>query len=161
MLHAQATWSGGGTDDNWSTGDNWDGIAPIDGDGLIFAGATRLVNTNNLTLMTSAWMRFDTGGFKLYGNLLAFAQGITNVAGTNNIGLIMNWGGASWYFDVAAGSELIMAGNQPSRPAIIPISAAEFTGSRGHTSNRSTTPRLSRITSIHALPEFRADQTHP
>ena len=112
QLHAQTTWSGGGLDNNWSTPDNWGGIGPIDGDGLIFAGATRPVNTNDLALTTSAWMRFDNGGFALHGNPLTFAQGITNVAGTNIIGLDLSWSGTARFFDVAAGSELVMAGNQ-------------------------------------------------
>src|SRR5262245_16441595 len=84
-LRAQLTWSGGGGDDNWSTGANWAGTPPADGDALVFAGSTRLVNTNDLSLTTSAWLRFDTNGFKLWGNALAFSAGITNSTGTNQI----------------------------------------------------------------------------
>ncbi len=111
-LRAQLTWSGGGGDDNWSTGANWAGTPPADGDALIFAGSTRLVNTNDLSLTTNAWLRFDSGGFKLWGNPLACGAGITNSTGVNQIGLDLTWSSTARTFHVAAGSELIIAGNE-------------------------------------------------
>jgi len=44
-----AVWSGGGTDDNWSSNPNWqDGLAPGDaGDAVTFAGTTRLTPDMN------------------------------------------------------------------------------------------------------------------
>ena len=36
------TWNGGGADNNWSTGQNWNGGTPGLGDGLYFGGTTRL-----------------------------------------------------------------------------------------------------------------------
>src|SRR5262245_48152219 len=109
---AQLTWSGGGGDDNWSTGANWAGTPPAEGDALIFAGSTRLVNTNDLSLATNAWLRFDSGDFKLWGNALAFGSGITNSTGTNQVGLDLTWSSTSRTFHVAAGSELILAGTE-------------------------------------------------
>jgi autotransporter-associated beta strand protein len=111
-LRAQLTWSGAGGDDNWSTGLNWAGTPPVAGDALIFAGSARLVNTNDLSLATSAWLRFDSGNFKLWGNPLAFVGGITNSTGTNQIGMDITWSSTSRVFNVAAGSELIIAGNE-------------------------------------------------
>src|SRR6185295_6018587 len=111
-LRAQLTWSGGGGDDNWSTGANWAGTPPAAGDALIFAGSTRLVNTNDLTLTSNAWLRFDSGNFTLWGNALACGAGITNSTGTNRIGLDLNWSSTARTFNVAAGSELIIAGNE-------------------------------------------------
>src|SRR5713101_1366660 len=42
------TWSGNGTNDNWSQGANWSGAAPVDSTPLIFLGANRQTNINNL-----------------------------------------------------------------------------------------------------------------
>jgi autotransporter-associated beta strand protein len=48
-LAAQKMWSGLGADANWSTPANWvGGVAPVDGDDLVFpAGASQLTNTND------------------------------------------------------------------------------------------------------------------
>ena len=108
-LRAQLTWSGAGGDDNWSTGANWAGTPPTTGDALIFAGSTRLVNTNDLT-MTNAWLRFDSGDFKLWGNALSFTNGITNSTGVNQIGTDLSWSSTARNIHVAAGSELVIAG---------------------------------------------------
>src|SRR3954469_13732954 len=83
---AQLTWSGLGADANWSTPANWAGVAPVNGDALIFAGSTQLVNTNDLPLTTNTWLRFDAGNFNLSGNPLILSGGITNSTGVNTIG---------------------------------------------------------------------------
>src|SRR5690349_7389579 len=44
---ADRTWNGGGGDNNWSTGANWGGAAPVNNDNLIFSGSTRTSNTND------------------------------------------------------------------------------------------------------------------
>ncbi len=42
------TWTGGGGDNNWTTGANWQGgSAPGNGDSLVFSGTNRLNNNNN------------------------------------------------------------------------------------------------------------------
>ncbi len=46
---ASRIWSGGGTDNNWSTAGNWGGTAPKAGDTLTFGGTIGLNNTNDLT----------------------------------------------------------------------------------------------------------------
>jgi autotransporter-associated beta strand protein len=111
-LRAQLTWSGAGGDANWSTGANWAGTPPVTGDALIFAGSTQLVNTNDLILTSNAWLRFNSGNFTLWGNALACGSGTTNTTGTNRIALDLSWNSASRTFNVAAGSELIIAGNE-------------------------------------------------
>ena len=46
---ADRTWSGAGTDNNWSIGANWGGTAPVAGDTLFFGGASRTSNSNDIS----------------------------------------------------------------------------------------------------------------
>ncbi|MDB6024780.1 MAG: phosphohydrolase [Verrucomicrobiales bacterium] len=84
-------WSGGGTDGNWSTVANWDGVAPVTGDKLIFNGTTRLINTNNISGLSVPSVNFNSDGFALYGNALTVTAAITNATGNNalNAGLTL------------------------------------------------------------------------
>src|SRR5437868_4181463 len=50
---AVVTWTGGGADANWSTGQNWGGAAPAGGDLLVFDGNIQLTNHNNLSAAAS------------------------------------------------------------------------------------------------------------
>ena len=70
---AQSTWTGGGTDNNWSTAANWD-TAPVSPTSLTFAGNTRPVNNNDLSI-TANDITFDSaaGAFTLNGNSLGLA----------------------------------------------------------------------------------------
>ena len=49
VTYSPPTWTGGGTNTNWSTAANWGGTALAAGSDLIFAGSTGLNNTNDLT----------------------------------------------------------------------------------------------------------------
>ena len=92
-------WDGGGADNNWSTGANWDQNAvPIFPIALTFAGTTRLTNNNDLAGLTASSLTFDAaaGPFALGGNDLTLAGGIgfngapvTPVTQTVNLG--MTW----------------------------------------------------------------------
>lgn len=78
---AMATWTGGGTDDNWTTAANWGGTAPNAGDDLIFAGSTRLTPVNDFPPDTSfASVTFSAGaqGFILSGNRILLTGSIIN-----------------------------------------------------------------------------------
>jgi len=66
-IHA-ATWSGGGTNGNWSTAANWDSL-PANGDNLIFSGTTGQNNTNDL-LTSVGDVTFSTSGWAISGNLI-------------------------------------------------------------------------------------------
>ena len=111
---ADRTWTGGGVDNNWSTGANWGGPAPAANDNLIFSGAVRLNNTNDFVGLSVNWIRFANGGFTLNGNPLTLgnsASALTNSAGTNIIALnlaVATANSQSW--NIAAGSELRLAG---------------------------------------------------
>src|SRR5437773_933039 len=80
---ALKTWSGAGGDNNWSTGANWGGTAPVNGDILVFSGATRQNNTNDISTLSVNGLAFANNGFMLNGNLLSLNGPLTNSAGTN------------------------------------------------------------------------------
>lgn len=66
-------WDGGGANNNWSTGANWDNdVVPIFPIALTFTGNSRLANNNDLTGATAASITFDSaaGAFVLGGNPL-------------------------------------------------------------------------------------------
>ena len=44
----ERVWTGAGTDDNWSTGANWGGTAPVSGEPLLFGLSARQANINDL-----------------------------------------------------------------------------------------------------------------
>lgn len=74
------TWDGGGTDNLWSTGGNWDNnTVPVFASPLTFAGSTRLNNTNDLTGVSASSITFDAaaGAFTLNGNSLGLNGNIS------------------------------------------------------------------------------------
>lgn len=79
---ADKTWDGGGGNDNWTTGANWDGdVAPVAGDNLIFAGTTRLTPNNDFpadTIFGAITFTNTAGAFVISGNRLDFSGTITN-----------------------------------------------------------------------------------
>ncbi|MBP7948586.1 MAG: autotransporter-associated beta strand repeat-containing protein [Verrucomicrobiales bacterium] len=87
MAHAAnsgTTWDGGGSDDNWGTGANWnpDG-APSPGNtvDLTFAGTTRLTPVNNYTAFDdfrSIFFDATAGAFSLSGNAIDLFGKIEN-----------------------------------------------------------------------------------
>ena len=85
---AEYTWTGGGSDANWTTGDNWGGAAPagVNTDAIHMAGATQLapvVDTDGPWVLNELY--FDSGAesFTLSGNMLRFA-GSASVIVRNN-----------------------------------------------------------------------------
>lgn len=82
--HAQIrTWTGGGTDDYWSTGANWGGTAPgVTGGTLVFAGSTRLTPDNtNVTSVNGITFAAGADSFTLGGDGFTLAGDITNNSG--------------------------------------------------------------------------------
>lgn len=90
---ANKTWDGGGEDDFWLTGANWNGnSAPGATDPLFFTGTVRLANTNNFadaTVFSGITFNTPAGAFILSGNQMTLGGGITNnqVVVTETIGL--------------------------------------------------------------------------
>ena len=111
---ANKTWSGLGSDANWSTAANWVGTAPTNADNLIFSGTTQPNNTNSISNLTNGWVAFNNGGFTLNGNPITLNNAsatFTNSSGTNIINLnvtIPSANSQSW--NIAAGSELRLGG---------------------------------------------------
>lgn len=102
-------WNGGGTDDNWSTADNWSGVAVANGSPLIFAGGTRPANVNDIAGLVVPSLTFNNGGFSLSGNSVTNTVALTNAAGVNTLGLELAWdttGAKTW--SLASGSELVL-----------------------------------------------------
>jgi len=66
-----STWSGGGTDTNWSTVANWN-TPPGSIGALTFAGSTGLTNNNDLSGFAASSITFDAaaGAFTLNGNAI-------------------------------------------------------------------------------------------
>src|SRR5437016_5112378 len=68
---ATVTWNGGAADDNWSTGANWGGVAPLPDDALVFAGLTRLTPFNDFAAgsnFSGITFSAGAGAFTLGGN---------------------------------------------------------------------------------------------
>ena len=94
---AQSTWTGLGSDNNWSTAGNWNNNAePIFPTGLTFAGSTRLANDNDLTGITVTNITFDAAagafvlggnGITLSGNLDFSGNPATPITQTVNLGM--------------------------------------------------------------------------
>jgi T5SS/PEP-CTERM-associated repeat protein len=92
---ATLTWDGGGPSANWSALDakpgpnfgrtNWSGVnlLPDNGDNFVFAGTTRLANTNDIAALTSIGslsFAAGAGAFTLGGNGLAIAGALSNAS---------------------------------------------------------------------------------
>lgn len=73
---ATFTWNGGGSDNNWSTGNNWGGTAPSDAQNCLkFSGSTRTSSTNNFTAYAGGWQIIFTNSssaFTLNGNQVKY-----------------------------------------------------------------------------------------
>lgn len=112
LFAAIRTWSGAGGDSLWNNGLNWGGTPPaVTGDNLVFAGTVQLFNTNDIVNMTNNWVRFDAGGFNLFGNKIIVNNGFTNLADGNTISLPLEWtltGTKNW--QVATNTTLTLAG---------------------------------------------------
>ncbi len=82
-------WSGGGTDNYWTTAANWDGIAPGAGDNLVFPPITaRLSNSNNFPGgMAFEAITFTGTNYNIVGNSILLSGGLTNNAASagNNL----------------------------------------------------------------------------
>ena len=77
-----STWTGGGTNGNWSTASNWNGSLPVNNQFLTFQGILRQSNTNDL-LTAVGQVVFNNGGFAQAGNPVILQWGLVNQAGNN------------------------------------------------------------------------------
>jgi fibronectin-binding autotransporter adhesin len=79
-LAAIKTWDGGGTDDNWQTGLNWNAdAAPLAADQLVFAGTVRPAPSNDFTAGTAfngVSVSAGAAAFTLSGNAISLTRPI-------------------------------------------------------------------------------------
>ncbi|HXZ24938.1 MAG TPA: autotransporter-associated beta strand repeat-containing protein, partial [Nitrospiria bacterium] len=88
---ATRTWTGGGTDNNWSTAANWGGTAPVSNDTLVFpGGAARLSNNNDIIAGTTfISITISGSGYTLSGNAVTLGGTLTDstASGSSTIAL--------------------------------------------------------------------------
>ena len=104
------TWTGGGSDDNWSTAANWGGVVPTTGDSLIFNGTTRQANINDLSGLIVPAIAFNTSGFSLGGNPVSVSGSVSNRSGINTFVQELVWSSTAiknWI--IATNSELVLS----------------------------------------------------
>jgi autotransporter-associated beta strand protein len=115
--HAQALWDGGGGNNNWSTGANWDGdSAPSSGTNLDFGGTTRTSSNNNVagvfTASTIQILSSATSGFAISGSNLLTGNFIMQ-AGAGNSSIsnpVRTSAGSGYSFNLASGTQLTYSG---------------------------------------------------
>jgi fibronectin-binding autotransporter adhesin len=86
------TWTGGGSDNNWTNPANWGGLAPLAGDALVFAGTTRLAPNNDYAAGTSfSSIRFNAGAgnFVVGGNDLVLSGGTSALVNATSSGTMV------------------------------------------------------------------------
>ena len=139
-------WSGGATDNNWSSAANWNGTPLTGNDGLEFIGTTRLNNNNDEASETAAFITFLTGAgaFDLTGDPVALAGGITNLSSNpQTITLALDFGGNGTNISFNGGSAgLIIGGgltNTFGAPAYT-VLALDGTGTVTNLLNSNTSP---------------------
>src|SRR5207237_4458518 len=106
-------WDGGGADDNWMTGANWQGDSiPSPGDSLVFpSGVPRNNNVNNFPAGTIFdYIIFSGSGYTLSGAKMALLSGITalNSSGLNQLSLPLSLNSDQTFKSGAAGATLFI-----------------------------------------------------
>jgi autotransporter-associated beta strand protein len=107
MMHID-TWTGGGSDDHWSTARNWQaGVAPVAGDELIFPQGSAAATDNDFASGTEFnSITIGDPGYTFAGSPIALDEGITATyaSGTSSFpldvtlkaGQTFSVGGARW-----------------------------------------------------------------
>ncbi len=107
-------WNGLGGSPNWSNSGNWNNIAILPGDQLVFGSSTGTTTVNDFpagTLFNGMQFNSGAGAFTLSGNSLALIGNITNSsASTQTIALPMAMGGAGGRTITAAAGPIVTTG---------------------------------------------------
>lgn len=116
---ADRTWTGGGSDNLWSTPANWGGTAPTAGDSLFFGGGVRTSPINNFpagTVFQRLTINSPASAFTITGNGISLGGDATVadyqplVPQTINLPLALNGPSLSHYVHVAADGLLTLGG---------------------------------------------------
>ncbi|MCE5269316.1 MAG: autotransporter-associated beta strand repeat-containing protein, partial [Planctomycetaceae bacterium] len=107
---ATRVWTGGGSDNKWSTAANWAGaVAPAPGDTLVFDNATGVVTQNDLPDSTTfSSLQFTGSGFSVSGNRLLLLRCLS-VEGSATLSTDIALGPDSGFL-VAGASQLTLSG---------------------------------------------------
>ena len=124
-VYSTGKWLGGGGNNDWSNGGNWDnGVVPVFPSALTFAGSSGLVNTNDLTGISANAITFGSaaGAFTLAGNSLGLNGNISFSANpaaaitqTINLPLAPS---TDITVDTPANGNLVLGGNVTSGSAL-------------------------------------------
>ncbi len=147
LFAAVKTWTGGGTDNNWSTGNNWGGTFPVNADTLIFSGVTRQNNTNDLSGLSVNAVTFANGGFTLNGNLTLLNGPLTNSGGLNIMAQSANVVVQNPTWNIASGSELRFSGLFTNNTTANPLATLGFGGTVRFLNNNCQPNRFFTLTS--------------
>jgi hypothetical protein len=71
------TWTGEGSNAQWSTPENWAPGLPPENAKLVFTGTSRSANTNDLLTQVGS-VTFNNGGFRIEGNPLVLLGGLSS-----------------------------------------------------------------------------------
>lgn len=144
---AVRTWSGAGADANWSNSTNWNGTAPVNADVLLFSGATRQNNTNNIFNLSVNGLSFATGGFTLNGNQMSLNGPLTNSTGVNVLAQGVNVTVQNPNWIIAPGSELRISGTFTNNTTANPLATLAAGGTVRFTSLNCLPNRFFTLTS--------------
>ena len=122
-LGSTQTWSGGGTNSNWTTPANWTGgVAPVTNDSLVFAGSS-VTNINDFsagTVFGSLAFSAGSGAFTLGGNSVVLGGNVTDSATVaQKVNLTLDLGSASRVFTVVTNGQLIVSQPISGAPGVV------------------------------------------
>jgi autotransporter-associated beta strand protein len=106
---AVATWTGGGTDTNWTDAANWGGTAPVAGDDLVFPSVTNETANNDFAASTNFnSIAINASGYSLTGNSVSLTTGTTAnfTSGMSTDGIITSGAGG---LTMSGGGTLILS----------------------------------------------------
>jgi autotransporter-associated beta strand protein len=145
---ANRSWDGGGANDSWTNGANWNGrlTAPDPGDNLAFpAGSARMSNNNNFAAGTDFnTFTFSAAGYTIAGNSAGLTAGlnVTHGAGNTvlNLPLALN---ANQTFTVSqSGANLFLNGTVSLGFRVLTIDGAGQTVAAGNITSLLSTGRV-------------------
>ena len=114
---ATKTWNGS-VNGQWNTAGNWtpSGV-PASTDLHVF-GLRGIQNVTNNASRTIAGVAFTNGGFSIYGSPLTISGEVTNALGVNSILAPLNFTSNPKIWDVALGTELVLASDTGTSTAV-------------------------------------------